>query len=83
MSALHTRFRLIKTQRTALFEQRKQGEHTQTDVGTTITLAQVQGPNVTPTGNLTLVLTSAEAKPFLDAPMGAEFDLVISLAKAE
>lgn len=82
MSTIHARFRLEKMQRTATFAQLKQGEypaeHTQTDVGTTVTLSQIRGENVTPTGKLSLVLNSAEAKVFHDAPMGTEFDLVIA-----
>lgn len=82
MSNVRARFRLTKDQRTALFQEQKHGdygrEYKQTDVGATVTLSQVQGERLTPTGELSLVLNSAEAKLFHDAPMGTEFEMVIS-----
>jgi hypothetical protein len=87
MSTIRARFKLNATERTALFQDRKTGEYSrenqQTDWGTAVTLFQVRGAGINPTGKLKMVLNPAEAKLFNDAPIGAEFDIVVSLAMSE
>lgn len=86
MSHVTKRFKLQATRRTALFQERKTGEysreHQQTEWGTTVTLTQEQSQGVTPAGTLDLVLNSAEAKLFNDAPDNAEFEITVSPVKA-
>lgn len=85
MSNIRARFRLDSTERTALFQDRKTGEYSheyaQKGWGTTVKLSQVREDNAT--GSLKMVLNQAEAKVFNDAPIGQEFEIVVSLAKSE
>lgn len=84
MSTIRTRCRLKETKRAALFEHRGYGEYAQSEVGVTVKFSQVsRDGTVAPAGDVTLVFGAAEARLFTEAPIGAEFDLVISPAKAE
>ncbi len=81
MSTIRARFKLDSTERTAIFQQAQNRDFEQKGWGTSVTLSQVRGDNMT--GKLKMVLNSAEAKLFNDAPIGQEFDIVVSLVKPE
>ncbi len=73
------RFRLTQTSRTALFQASSKVDFEQKGWGTTVKLVQVREDGMTPA--MSLVLSGAEAKMFEDAPIGQEFEIVISPVK--
>jgi hypothetical protein len=74
--SIKVRFKVTQTQRTALFQQSSKRDFDQTGWGTTVKLTQVREDAMTVP--MQLVLNGIEAKMFDDAPVGAEFDIVIS-----
>lgn len=77
--SVKVRFQVTETRRTALFQQASNKDFEQTGWGTTVKLTQVREDAMTVP--MSLVLSGAEAKMFEDAPVGAEFDVVIAPAK--
>lgn len=76
MNKVKAKFRLVSTERAAIFAKSSKRDFDQTGWGTTVKLQQIRSDAMTVP--MMLVLNAQEAKMFEDAPIGAEFEVTIS-----
>lgn len=85
MSQVHARFRLNNVNRMQAYYKAPGEEESKLVEGAYVTLFPVQGEpfgNATPSGKLDMgIVNPPAAQVFLDAPIGTEFDILISVVE--
>lgn len=76
MNEVKAKFRLVATERAAIFKQSSKRDFDQTGWGATVKLQQVRSDVMTVP--MMLVLNAQEAKMFEDAQPGQEFEVTVS-----